>query len=1075
MKLKSLTFCVSMILLIPNYIIGQQWTILETYTIPGKASGLAYDGTYLYSGIYGSNGDEVYQINPSDGTYTLQFSDPNLGDSFGMTYGGGNLWITDHHTGVSDPAIAYEYSLSGTVLSQFNLPDHYMSGIAYDNGNFWVATYYISGGSEIIYKVDSTGSVLSSFAAPDAQPWAVCLENEDMWVVDYNANTLFKVDTTDGSILDSHVSENIKPAGVVFDGQYLWYVDGGLSAPSTLYKVDLGGGGTPVVSINIDHYDFGNVIIGNSAESNLTLSNTGTGDLTINSITITNTLFSTDVTLPQIIQPGGSLNIPLTFSPNNIGPTESTLTVECNDPINPQVQVELQGYGIEPDADIAVDYTFMDFNNVRVGAQTSKTLSISNQGASDLTITANNNQFVFTLDETLNFPMTLSTRDTVILRCWFSPPTLGEYSGAMVITSDDPDESIVNIVLHGIGIQFNPDIGTVFWHLTSNVEGEKIIAFRNFVDLNNDGVDEVLVADNDYHVHCVNGNSSGEADILWTFSSQLGSYWTGSIYQEPGLKVGGDLNADGIADVLVGTAWGSRSVFALDGSNGNILWYFDSHTIGDGGWVYEVDGNNDFTSDGIPDILACAGDDGGGTGPKRVWLFDGTNGNLVWQHLFDVAIASVISIEDATNDGVPEVVCGESVNTGTAEVHLLNGSNGNVIYSWDSNSSAVMALSTISDGNGDGREDFCYGDYQGDIVAYSSVNTLLWSASLGSGILTHFDNLSSNLGEFILPSILGNYTFPVINTSNGSYQWTIAPGGYTLDSAPVADINGDETNDVLIGIYDNSGGNHKVIAASGTDGQTIYETYPGSAVEQVMAIDDLDGNGSSEIVYGLRNGNVYCISGGTNGTQPNQVPVITNISLDPPNPYTSDPVTISATITDDHGIISATCYWEYGTIANPTAIPMIPSTSPDVYSTVTPIPEDTLGLDVYYYIVAQDAIDSTTSPTMVYSITDTTVAIIAENNQLPQHFKIHQNYPNPFNPTTTLNYDLPEKSFVTIVIFDVLGRMTKTLSNNVVDAGYHSITWDGTDRIGNQVGAGVYFYQIRSGEFVQTKKMLLIK
>jgi hypothetical protein len=94
---------------------------------------------------------------------------------------------------------------------------------------------------------------------------------------------------------------------------------------------------------------------------------------------------------------------------------------------------------------------------------------------------------------------------------------------------------------------------------------------------------------------------------------------------------------------------------------------------------------------------------------------------------------------------------------------------------------------------------------------------------------------------------------------------------------------------------------------------------------------------------------------------------------------------------------------------------------------------------------------------------------------LPDEFALRQNYPNPFNPVTTLLYDLPENGHVNITIYDMLGRNIKTLINQTQDAGYKSVIWDATNDYGKPVSAGVYLYQIQAGEFVQTKKMVLLK
>ena len=103
-------------------------------------------------------------------------------------------------------------------------------------------------------------------------------------------------------------------------------------------------------------------------------------------------------------------------------------------------------------------------------------------------------------------------------------------------------------------------------------------------------------------------------------------------------------------------------------------------------------------------------------------------------------------------------------------------------------------------------------------------------------------------------------------------------------------------------------------------------------------------------------------------------------------------------------------------------------------------------------------------------------AVLSINGELlPEVFSLHQNYPNPFNPVTKLRYDLPENGHVNITIYDMLGREVKTLINQAQDAGYRSLIWDATNDYGKPVSAGIYLYQIQAGEYMQTKKMVLLK
>jgi hypothetical protein len=100
---------------------------------------------------------------------------------------------------------------------------------------------------------------------------------------------------------------------------------------------------------------------------------------------------------------------------------------------------------------------------------------------------------------------------------------------------------------------------------------------------------------------------------------------------------------------------------------------------------------------------------------------------------------------------------------------------------------------------------------------------------------------------------------------------------------------------------------------------------------------------------------------------------------------------------------------------------------------------------------------------------------INESDLIPETFALYANYPNPFNPTTTITYDLPKRSQVTLGIYDLLGKQIKTLVKQLQDAGNKIAVWDGTNNSGRPVSAGVYLYRIKAGEFSQTRKMVLLR
>jgi VCBS repeat-containing protein len=94
---------------------------------------------------------------------------------------------------------------------------------------------------------------------------------------------------------------------------------------------------------------------------------------------------------------------------------------------------------------------------------------------------------------------------------------------------------------------------------------------------------------------------------------------------------------------------------------------------------------------------------------------------------------------------------------------------------------------------------------------------------------------------------------------------------------------------------------------------------------------------------------------------------------------------------------------------------------------------------------------------------------------VPESYSLSQNYPNPFNPTTTIQYQLPENVAVTVGVYDMQGRLIRMLVQQDQPAGTYSVQWDGRSSTGNQVASGVYVYQIRTGAFVATRRMILVK
>ena len=95
--------------------------------------------------------------------------------------------------------------------------------------------------------------------------------------------------------------------------------------------------------------------------------------------------------------------------------------------------------------------------------------------------------------------------------------------------------------------------------------------------------------------------------------------------------------------------------------------------------------------------------------------------------------------------------------------------------------------------------------------------------------------------------------------------------------------------------------------------------------------------------------------------------------------------------------------------------------------------------------------------------------------EIPAEFSISQNYPNPFNPTTSIKYAIPQDARVSLVVYDMLGQVVKTLVDQEQEAGYYTVRWDGTNNFGSKVSSGIYIYRIVAGKYTSTMKMNLLK
>ncbi len=410
---------------------------------------------------------------------------------------------------------------------------------------------------------------------------------------------------------------------------------------------------------------------------------------------------------------------------------------------------------------------------------------------------------------------------------------------------------------------------------------EDVNAFATLPDVDGDGRPDVVIEAYDAgasgdHLVLLSGGASGTPGVIWSVRPSSGVSDGGGDGQEC-LVVCDDLGSDGFPDVLVSTAWGNRSVHAVDGQTGQVLWTFDSYNEPESGWIYAVRTVPDRTGDGRPEVIFGTGSDG-----HRGYLLDGADGSIIWRFLgasdaigytealpdmngdeiadvlfcgwdnehrvFCVSGAGSVAgaqiwsrdtgssnynatvIDDVTGDGIAEVVVGTW--QASNQVVCLDGADGSTVWTFHNGSyNYIMRLVTTDDVDADGYRDIAVGS---------------WSRGLPV--------ISGRTGELIWMSYAG--------TLNGGDFWTVAS---------VSDLDGDGIGEVAGGSFDGL-----VYLFAGADGDTLWTFDTGHRLFAVAGAPDLDGNGTDDVLGGTQylssGGRAYALQGGDDATAVPELP-----------------------------------------------------------------------------------------------------------------------------------------------------------------------------------------------------------
>ncbi|RPJ36380.1 MAG: T9SS C-terminal target domain-containing protein, partial [Planctomycetaceae bacterium] len=107
--------------------------------------------------------------------------------------------------------------------------------------------------------------------------------------------------------------------------------------------------------------------------------------------------------------------------------------------------------------------------------------------------------------------------------------------------------------------------------------------------------------------------------------------------------------------------------------------------------------------------------------------------------------------------------------------------------------------------------------------------------------------------------------------------------------------------------------------------------------------------------------------------------------------------------------------------------------------------------------------------------TDRILSVNSREERRPTAVLLHQNYPNPFNPSTMIEFEIPQRTHVSLKVFDIIGREVATLVNETLSAGYYRRPFHARSSRGEELASGIYFYRLQAGDNVQTRKFVLVR
>ncbi|HLT24119.1 MAG TPA: choice-of-anchor D domain-containing protein [Ignavibacteria bacterium] len=897
---------------------GYSQTLINTYPFPSDPQYNSFWGiTELNDTLFVAtdNSGAIYKVSKTGTVHGIAVTPPpTINFNHGLDWDGSGFWVARAAGGTTRRF--YKIDLSGAVVDSITIPSIGgsstigLGGIDIRGNDMWFCVYfpdYTVYPYSYAYKIDlTTKAITDTIPLRGKQPQGITVKGDTIFYVNDNFQSeperIYAYSISLGDTIFSFPAPDpdgsCDPRGLHWDGEYLWHIAQGVGAVTsrTLYKYELGGSGNAIISVSADSLSYGNVVIGQSSNLPLTITNNGNAPLIITNFNMSNPAFTINPnSLPDTIAPSSNAAYTVTFSPTAFGNTPGTLQISSNDVGQPVETIGLRGVGVNAGGHISTVSSY-DYSSRRVNSLCGYIFEIENQGVSALqinSISTGTARFYFDTVG-VNFPVSINPLEKASFRIWFNPNAVGAFSDVVTIQSNASNTPTYTFNISGTGNAAVTQLGDIMWQginpANPNTSFNDIqpMSMKKISDVNGDGVDDILVSTENYHTICYNGNSSVTADILWIYNTHFGTINTGSVDWQDAMQTIPDIDGDGIMDVIIGCAGGNEMVYAISGRSGQKIWEYGNPSTTDDGDIMGIRTDRDYNNDGKMDVLISASGTQNG-GRHAAICVNGLNGTEIFNvtqtagFTYDIVATDFGGAISLGNDGPP---------------YLVNGFNSSGVSAWSYPVlGAVWCMRQVPDLNNDGIKDVM-GYYtqsfgSGFLFAVTGdAGAELWTKDLGqgnNGNMAFFPDLDGNGFDEVISS--GPQTIHRIDIKTDSVQWSYSPSAsYSRGIDNIGDVNGDSIADVAV-IMQNP---PKVIVLDGSKGAVLFEYSLGAGINQrgdrIASLGDVDDNNSNEFVAGSRDGKVICFSGGPDGTVgiqtiSNVIPDKFSLQQNYPNPF----------------------------------------------------------------------------------------------------------------------------------------------------------------------------------------------